>query len=126
MDQLDPFFYGFHCTNFVPLCLLNSGMDCVCQDQVIRADELEQVIVAGAFGSYIDIASAITVGMLPRLPLERYVQVGNAAGTGARLCLLSAAKRAEVQEIARRVGYIELARVPNFSHLFANSMYLGE
>lgn len=105
---------------------IRTGIEALLANAGRRAEELEQVIVAGAFGSYIDIASAITVGLLPRLPLERFAQVGNAAGTGARLCLLSAAKRAEVQAIARRVKYIELARVPDFSHLFANSMYLGE
>ncbi|HNT05205.1 MAG TPA: ASKHA domain-containing protein [Anaerolineae bacterium] len=105
---------------------IRTGIEALLHNAGRRAEELQQVIVAGAFGSYIDVSSAITVGLLPRLPLERYVQVGNAAGTGARLCLLSAAKRAEVQAIARRVHYLELARVPGFERLFASSMYLGE
>lgn len=105
---------------------IRTGIEALLQNAGRPAEELEQVIIAGAFGSYVDVSSAITIGMLPRLPLERYVQVGNAAGTGARLCLLSAAKRAEVQAIARRVSYIELARVPGFQRLFARSMYLGE
>jgi uncharacterized 2Fe-2S/4Fe-4S cluster protein (DUF4445 family) len=87
--------------------------------------EIDQVIIAGAFGSYIDVASAIAIGMLPDLPLQRFRQVGNAAGAGARLALLSRQRRAEAQDIARRVRYIELATVPNFQRIFAESMYLG-
>jgi uncharacterized 2Fe-2S/4Fe-4S cluster protein (DUF4445 family) len=46
------------------------------------------VIIAGAFGTYIDVASAMTIGLLPQVPLERVTQVGNAAGMGARLALI--------------------------------------
>ncbi len=88
-------------------------------------EEIDQVIIAGAFGSYIDVSSAVTIGMLPPLPLNRFRQVGNAAGTGARLALVSRRKRAEAQKIARRVSYIELASLPNFNTLLVQAMYLG-
>ncbi len=88
-------------------------------------EEIERVIIAGAFGSYIDVASAVQVGMLPPLPLERFRQVGNAAGTGARLALVSQSRRAEAQRVAQQVGYIELAAAPRFMQVFARSMYLG-
>jgi uncharacterized 2Fe-2S/4Fe-4S cluster protein (DUF4445 family) len=84
------------------------------------------VIIAGAFGTYIDVESAISIGMLPRLPLDRFRQVGNAAGMGAKLALISETKRAEAQTLARQVGYVELATVPGFSQIFAQSMYLGD
>jgi uncharacterized 2Fe-2S/4Fe-4S cluster protein (DUF4445 family) len=87
--------------------------------------EIEQVIIAGAFGTYIDVASAITIGMLPRLPLSRFRQVGNAAGTGARLALISRQKRAEAQAIARRVKYIELAADPRFMSTFVDAIKIG-
>jgi uncharacterized 2Fe-2S/4Fe-4S cluster protein (DUF4445 family) len=86
--------------------------------------DIEQVIIAGAFGTFIDVGSAITIGMLPNLPLERFSQVGNAAGTGARLALISLSQRAKAAEIALRDSYIELASVPNFQRTFAESMYL--
>jgi len=105
---------------------IRCGVEALLQDAGRSAHEIDQVIIAGAFGTYIDVASAITIGMLPDLPQERFRQVGNAAGTGARLALLSRQKRAEAQAIGQRVRYIELAGVPNFQRLFAESMYLGE
>lgn len=86
--------------------------------------EIERVIIAGAFGTFIDLGSAITIGMLPNLPLECFSQVGNAAGTGARLALISTSQRAQAAEIAARDGYIELAKVPNFQRKFAEATYL--
>jgi uncharacterized 2Fe-2S/4Fe-4S cluster protein (DUF4445 family) len=105
---------------------MRCGIEALLQDAGRKADEISSVIIAGAFGSYIDISSAIAIGMLPDLPLDRFHQVGNAAGTGARLALISRQKRAEAQDIARQVRYIELARVPNFQRLFAEAMYLGK
>jgi len=90
----------------------------------LTENDIEQVIIAGAFGTFINIESAITIGMLPALPLERFKQVGNAAGTGARLALISQSQRAKAQQIAREDRYIELAAVPNFSRKFAEATYL--
>ena len=89
-------------------------------------DEIKRVIIAGAFGSYIDVASAITIGMLPSLPLNRFRQVGNAAGMGAKLALISLSKRGEAQSIASQVSYIELASAPNFMQTFIEASYLGQ
>jgi uncharacterized 2Fe-2S/4Fe-4S cluster protein (DUF4445 family) len=91
-----------------------------CSDQ-----EIEQVIIAGAFGTYIDVQSAVAVGMLPSLPLNRFQQVGNAAGMGAKLSLISLGKRAEAQAVASRVEYIELGSAPHFEQTFIQASYLG-
>ena len=104
---------------------IRTGIQALLQAKEHSEEEIEQVIIAGAFGSYIDVSSAVTIGMLPSLPLSRFRQVGNAAGTGARLALVSRSKRAEAQKIARRVRYIELASLPNFQRLFIQAMYLG-
>ncbi len=104
---------------------IRTGIQALLQAKGHFEEEIEQVIIAGAFGNYIDISSAITIGMLPSLPLNRFRQVGNAAGTGARLALVSRNKRAEAQKIARRIRYIELASLPNFQELFVQAMYLG-
>ena len=69
-------------------------------------------------------SSAQTIGMLPRLPLERVRQVGNAAGMGAKLALISLSKRAEAQRLAERIGYVELGAIPNFGTVFAMATYL--
>ena len=63
--------------------------------------------------------SAIAIGMLPPLPLERFQQVGNAAGTGARLALISQDRRRAAGAIAAKDGYIELAGIPEFNEKFA-------
>ncbi|MEJ2170031.1 MAG: ASKHA domain-containing protein [Desulfobacterales bacterium] len=87
--------------------------------------EIDRVVIAGAFGSYIDISNAVAVGMLPRLPLSRFHQVGNAAGTGARILLLSAAKRREAHDLLKRIHYLELAGTPQFSDAFTSACVLG-
>jgi len=88
-------------------------------------EEIKEVIIAGAFGSYIDVASAVTIGMLPSLPLNRFKQVGNAAGTGAKMALISKDARGEAQDIAEGVKYIELAATSQFALTFAQANYLG-
>jgi MFS family permease len=68
---------------------IRSGIQLLLAANGHSEDELDRIIIAGAFGTYIDVASAITIGMLPDLPLECFAQVGNAAGIGARLALIS-------------------------------------
>ncbi len=104
---------------------IRAGIQVLLEAQGCAEQDIAQVIIAGAFGFYIDVASAVAVGMLPALPLDRFRQVGNAAGTGARLALLSLARRAEAQALAERVRYIELAGVPGFTRTFVQAMRLS-
>jgi uncharacterized 2Fe-2S/4Fe-4S cluster protein (DUF4445 family) len=104
---------------------MRTGINVLLESSGITADDIEQVIIAGAFGTYIDVASTITIGMLPRLPLDRFRQVGNAAGMGAKMALISRSKRAEARALARRIEYVELAANPQFAQTFAEAMYLG-
>jgi uncharacterized 2Fe-2S/4Fe-4S cluster protein (DUF4445 family) len=97
------------------------GIRALLEAEGLSEDFLEQVIIAGAFGTYIDVESAVTIGMLPRLPLERFKQVGNAAGTGACMALISRTQRLQAQQIAARDGYIELATIPDFNRKFAEA-----
>jgi uncharacterized 2Fe-2S/4Fe-4S cluster protein (DUF4445 family) len=83
---------------------------------------VEEVVVAGAFGTYLDLDNALAIGLLPRLPNAAYVQVGNAAGTGAKAALLSLRERARARDIAHEAGYVELTTYPGFQRRFANSM----
>ncbi|MCK9364933.1 MAG: ASKHA domain-containing protein [Syntrophales bacterium] len=105
---------------------IRAGIQMLLENQGKREDEIDRVIIAGAFGSYIDVASAITAGMLPALPLERFEQVGNAAGLGAKLALISVTKRAEAKGIAGMINYIELASAPHFNQTFIQANYLGK
>jgi uncharacterized 2Fe-2S/4Fe-4S cluster protein (DUF4445 family) len=104
---------------------MRAGIDVLLKENGLAAEKIERVIIAGAFGTYIDVASAMAIGMLPQLPLDRFRQVGNAAGMGAKLALISRTQRAEAQDLASRVGYIELATVPEFTKAFTQAMYLG-
>ena len=90
----------------------------------MEAGRIDRVVVAGAFGTYLDVESALAVGMFPPLPRERFVQLGNAAGTGARMALLSRGCREEAGNLARRVQYIELTTVPHFVASYTEALML--
>ncbi len=100
------------------------GIQALVEAEGLTENDLEQVIIAGAFGTFINVESAITIGMLPDLPLDRFEQVGNAAGTGARLALISQIEREKAKKLAERDGYIELAKIPGFNRKFATATYL--
>jgi len=101
------------------------GIEALLEDQGLTELNLDKIIIAGAFGTFIDVQSAIIIGMLPDLPQERFIQVGNAAGTGARMALISQVERDKASKIAQRVGYIELAKIPNFGRKFALATNFG-
>jgi uncharacterized 2Fe-2S/4Fe-4S cluster protein (DUF4445 family) len=103
---------------------IQTGVQVLIAESRARVEDIDQVIIAGAFGSYIDVANAVAIGLLPALPLQRFKQVGNAAGMGAKLALLSTPKRAEAQALSARINYIELATYPKFSNLFARNCRL--
>ena len=102
---------------------IRTGIEALLDEAEIGWEQVEKVILAGAFGTYIDPASAIGIGMFPALPLERFKQVGNAAGMGSKLALISKLQRTNAGEIARRVRYLELMTHPNFHMQFAHAMY---
>ena len=103
---------------------IQTGIQVLLEAEKRSEEDIKQVIIAGAFGTYLDVSSAVVIGMLPSLPLNCFRQVGNAAGMGAKLALLSCDKRAEAQSIARQVGYIELATAPRFMPTFVEAMYI--
>ena len=85
---------------------------------------IDQIQLAGAFGSYIDPRYAMLLGLIPDAPLECVSAVGNAAGDGARIALLNRDKRAEAAAIARRVTYIETAADPDFQTEFVSAIHI--
>ena len=103
---------------------MRAGVRILLNEAGLTEGDLEGIVVAGAFGTYIDVGSAVTIGMFPPLPMDRFQQVGNAAGMGARLALLSTTQRAKSLEIARRAEYVELTNERNFATEFARAMYL--
>jgi uncharacterized 2Fe-2S/4Fe-4S cluster protein (DUF4445 family) len=103
---------------------IRTGINILLGETGTKENEIDEVIIAGAFGSYIDLASATGIGMFPSLPLARFYQVGNAAGLGAKLALISRKNRTAAEEIARRIRYIELTTHPKFKHEFSRSLQL--
>jgi uncharacterized 2Fe-2S/4Fe-4S cluster protein (DUF4445 family) len=85
---------------------------------------VDRIILAGAFGSYIDPKYAMILGLIPDCDLKKVYAVGNAAGDGARIALLNRHKRLEAQQIAHRVRYIETAVDPDFQTEFVNAIHL--
>jgi len=104
---------------------IETGIQLLLVHEQLAPTDLGAVVVAGAFGTYIDLQSAMAIGMLPDLPLDRYKQVGNAAGAGAKLALSSLARRREAVEIAARTGYLELAAEPTFMKRFVDNTYIA-
>ena len=102
---------------------IRAGVETLLRSAGIEASQLESFIIAGAFGTYINVASAVRLGMFPDIPLERFHQVGNAAGVGACQMLLSISQRHLADEIARRSTYIELAANPNFTAEYSRALF---
>jgi uncharacterized 2Fe-2S/4Fe-4S cluster protein (DUF4445 family) len=86
------------------------------------AERPDRVILAGAFGSYIDTAAALAIGMLPACEPDKVTSVGNAAGDGALLALLALGKRREAEWAAEAVEYVELASVADFQRRYMEAM----
>ncbi len=105
---------------------IRTGIQILLETSGCAEGDIKQVIIAGAFGTYIDISSAVAIGMLPPIPLDRFRQVGNAAGMGAKLALISLRSRAQAEAIASRVSYVELASTPGFQPTFMQAGYLGK
>ncbi len=86
--------------------------------------QIDRILLAGAFGSYIDPQYAMILGLIPDCDLEKVYAVGNAAGDGARIALLNRGKRGEARRIARRVTYIETAVDPDFQEEFVAALHI--
>ena len=85
---------------------------------------VDRVVLAGAFGSYIDPQYALILGLIPDCDLTKVYAVGNAAGDGARIALLNREKRKEAQTVAHWVKYVETAVDPDFQNEFIGAIHL--
>jgi uncharacterized 2Fe-2S/4Fe-4S cluster protein (DUF4445 family) len=85
---------------------------------------VDRIVLAGAFGSYIDPRYAMILGLIPDCDLAKVTAVGNAAGDGARIALLNRHKRDEAQRIAEWVTYVETAVHPDFQQEFVGAIHL--
>ncbi len=103
---------------------IRSGIEILLAEADLGYDELDLVIVAGAFGTYLSLESAKRIGMFPPLPTDRFQQIGNAAGLGAVQLLLSETKRAAARRLARSIHYVELTTHAGFHDTYVESLLL--
>ncbi len=101
---------------------IQAGIKLLQKKTGLEDDDVKQILLAGAFGNYIRRESALRIGLLPAVPAERIRFVGNAAGSGAQIILLSSQAREQAKELARKIEYIEIAHEPDFQAVFADSM----
>ena len=101
---------------------IRAGINILLQEYGINEDEIENVVIAGGFGTRINVESAIKIGMFPSIPLNRFTQVGNAAGIGAKLALVSKAHRSIAGNIASGVRYVELTTHTKFTREFSHAL----
>ncbi len=90
----------------------------------IGVERVDRIILAGAFGSYIDPRHAMAIGMIPDCDLARVTAVGNSAGDGARIALLDRTQREEARRLARWTNYVGIALEPRFQDAFVEAMPL--
>jgi uncharacterized 2Fe-2S/4Fe-4S cluster protein (DUF4445 family) len=101
-----------------------AGYQCLLSKVDLTFQDLERVIIAGAFGDFIDLDKAITIGLLPEIPQERYVFIGNGSLLGAKLISLSNELLDDGERIARKMTNIELSEDHSFMDKYMAGMFL--
>ncbi|MCB1541718.1 MAG: DUF4445 domain-containing protein [Rhodoblastus sp.] len=101
---------------------VRTGVDLLLERMGLSEARIDRFILAGAFGAYINLDSAMEIGLLPRLPREKFAQVGNAAGVGVARMLASTAERRLARKIAARCAYVELSTNPQFQKRFMKNI----
>ncbi len=101
---------------------IRTGIKLLQQRAGLQDGDIEHVLVAGAFGNYIRPASALRIGLLPAVGVEKIRSVGNAAASGAQMALISRQCRLQAGHLARKMKYIEIAHESDFQKVFADSM----
>ena len=105
---------------------IQAGLNILLEATGTDPEAVQEVIVAGAFGSFLNIQNAIAMGLFPHLPNAQYRQVGNAAALGAKWILISRDARQRALQIARQTHYLELTTYPKFNRQFAMAMMFPE
>lgn len=101
---------------------IRAGIDVLMDYLKVVPSEIEEILIAGAFGSYMHPEKAMHIGMLPEIPISRISAVGNAAGTGARTMLISKSARLRAAALAKRIEYLELSVYPEFPLFYARGI----
>ncbi len=101
---------------------ISTGWTLLLAELGLTADDVQQVLLAGSFGSYLSPASAVRIGLVPSLPVLRIVSAGNVAGEGAKMALLSLRERAGAEALLEEVQYVELSDRADFNDRFVEQL----
>jgi uncharacterized 2Fe-2S/4Fe-4S cluster protein (DUF4445 family) len=101
---------------------ISTGWTLLLEQLGLEHDDVQQVLLAGSFGSYLSPAAAVRIGLVPKLPVLRIVSAGNVAGEGAKMALLSVRERAGANALLEEVEYVELSDRPDFNDRFVEQL----
>ncbi|MBM4236608.1 MAG: DUF4445 domain-containing protein [Firmicutes bacterium] len=99
-----------------------AGLMILLKEADLKISDLNQVLLAGAFGNYVRKESALTIGLLPAIPPEKIIAVGNAAGDGSCMALASKTMRRRAIKLPEKVDHLELSTRPDFQDIFINAL----
>ncbi|MBE7186926.1 ASKHA domain-containing protein [Jatrophihabitans endophyticus] len=99
-----------------------TGWSLLVEEFGVAPSEIQQVLLAGSFGSYLSPAAAVRIGLVPKLPVLRIVSAGNVAGEGAKMALLSRREREGAAALLEEVRYVELSDRADFNDKFVDQL----
>ncbi len=105
---------------------IRAGIKLLSEMAGIEETDIDCIILAGAFGTYIDPVSARVIGLIPPLPLDRVQQVGNASGIGAKQLVLDTKQREAARRLVERIDYVELTTHPDFRDRYSQALRMAE
>ena len=105
---------------------IRAGIELMCKRMGVKVEDIRQVLLAGAFGNYLDPNSACAIGMIPPVLRERIVPIGNAAGEGARIAVLNSSEYEYSKRLAQGTEFLELASMPEFNDCYVDCLCFEE
>ena len=105
---------------------IRAGIELMCKRMGVKAADIRQVLLAGAFGNYLDPNSACAIGMIPPVLRERIVPIGNAAGEGAKMAVLNVEEYEYSKRLAQGTEFLELASMPEFNDCYVDCLCFEE
>jgi uncharacterized 2Fe-2S/4Fe-4S cluster protein (DUF4445 family) len=103
---------------------VHTGVELLMKRMSLTEDDITSLLIAGAFGNNIRFENARTIGLFPELPIEKILFMGNLAGTGAKMTLISKELREDAEKISKKVTYYELGVDPDFQAEYIRSLDL--
>lgn len=102
---------------------ISSAIKILCKKLSLKEEKIYQVFLAGSFGNYLNVESAVRIGIIPECLKDRVKVIGNSAGEAAAMCLISEREKKNFERISKKLTYIELSLERNFQEEFAKSIY---